>query len=287
MENLIKALVELYKKASTQLPSDVVKGLARARDQEKNNSNAYSVLDLILKNIELARNFSLPICQDTGHPNFLVTLPLDVPQKEIKKAILAATVEAAKKGLLRLNAVDSITQKNTGSGIGKEIPSVYFGQHDKDSIIIRLLLKGGGSENVSAQYKLPDMGLNAGRDLVGVRKCVVDAVYRAQGRGCPPGILGVAVGGDRQKGFEYAKKQLFRKLDDKNRNPALAKLEAELYERLNKLGIGPMGIGGQTTVLGVKACAIHRVPASFFVSISYMCWADRRKEMIYEPDNSG
>jgi fumarate hydratase class I len=141
------------------------------------------------------------------------------------------------------------------------------------------LLKGGGSENVGFQYSLPHGALNAGRDLDGVRKVVLEGVFKAQGKGCGPGILGVGIGGDRPHSYWVSKEQLFRPLDDVNPDPRLAELEERILREGNELGIGPMGFGGNTTLLGVKVGSAHRLPASFFVSVSYLCWAARRKTM--------
>ncbi|MDZ7821270.1 MAG: fumarate hydratase [Candidatus Marinimicrobia bacterium] len=189
---------------------------------------------------------------------------------------------ATEQGYLRPNAVDALSGDNSGNNLGDRIPAFSFSEWDKAEVRVRCLLKGGGSENVSAQYSLPRSDFSAGRDLDGVAACVVDAVINAQGNGCPPGIIGVGIGGDRVSGTETAKAQSRRALDDKNDNDALEKLEHLLHRSLNKLGIGPMGLGGKSTVLGVKAGAAHRIPASFFVSVSYMCWACRRAEMHYE-----
>ena len=160
---------------------------------------------------------------------------------------------------------------------------MHFHEWAKDTLHVDLLLKGGGCENVSDQYKLPDARLHAGRDLEGVRRVVLDAVYQAQGKGCAPGVLGVAIGGDRGSSYLKSKQQLLRPLDDANPNEELAALEEQLYKEANELGIGPMGFGGQTTVLGVKVGTQHRLPASYFVSIAYMCWACRRRTLDFKP----
>ena len=138
---------------------------------------------------------------------------------------------------------------------------------------MRLALKGGGCENVGAQYSLPDRKAHANRDLDGCRKVILDAVLQAQGKGCGPGILGVCIGGDRATGYELSKTQFLRLIPDRNPNPELDALEQDILKTANELGIGPMGFGGKTTLLGVKICAANRLPASYFVSISYMCWA--------------
>jgi fumarate hydratase class I len=189
-------------------------------------------------------------------------------------------VQATKKAYLRPNSVDSISGKNSGNNLGgKHFPSIHFEEVEGDVLTIELILKGGGCENVGAQYSLPDTTLNAGRDLAGVRKVMLDAVYRAQGQGCAPGILGVAIGGDRGSGYYASKEALYRKMDDHNPNPQLEAMEQRMVEEANQLGIGPMGFGGKTTLLGTKITHLNRLPASFFVSVSYMCWAYRRRKM--------
>jgi fumarate hydratase class I len=274
-----EAILNLIKNTSTKLPGDVEAALNAAYRREAKGSVAKSILSDILKNVKIANDDSIPICQDTGTVNFFVTHPFVIPQKYIEDEITKAVKAAVKKGYLRPNAVEPVTNKNSGTGVGDGNPFIHFFQSQRKSIKINLLLKGGGSENVSAQYSLPDDKLDAHRDLSGVKKCVVDAVFKAQGRGCAPGIIGVGIGGDRAGSYMAAKKQLLRRLGDTNEIKELRQLEKELYNRLNKLDIGPMGMGGKTTVLAVKAGALCRVPASFFVSVAYMCWAQRRGEL--------
>jgi len=275
------ATVELIRKASTQLPADVVTAMENARESEAKGSPANSVLDYMLKNAVAAKENSTPICQDTGTNIHFITIPEGVSLRKIESAIADATRIATGKAYLRPNAVDSISGKNSGDNTGIMAPYYHYEEWDKPEIKIDLMLKGGGCENVSDQYKLPDSRLNAGRNMEGVYKCIVDSINKAQGLGCAPGIAGVGIGGDRASGMVIAKKQLFRMLDDKNVDPELAKLEEKLHTDLNKLGIGPMGFGGLTTVLGVKIGAAHRLPASFFVSLAYACWADRRCTMHF------
>lgn len=276
-------LLELIRKTATDLPKDVVESIKAAQQNEDEGSAAGSVFGMILKNIDLARKESTPICQDTGTNIYLVHIPEGVSMRKLTRLIHEATSEAVDKSYLRPNAVDSITGKNSGNNIGEGQPFIHFEEWDNDYIEFNLMLKGGGCENVSTQYKLPDVGLGAGRDLDGVYKVIVDAVNAAQGLGCAPGILGIGIGGDRTSSHLAAKTQLFRKMTDTNTNPELAELETKLYTDLNKLGVGPMGFGGKTTILGVKMGALHRLPASFFVSIAYMCWAYRRHSMCLQP----
>ena len=278
MSKLVGELVELIRNTSTSLPADVTKSIKSAKNKEKKGSIPSYILDMIIKNINLAKKESLPMCQDTGTLNFYIYYNKKHDPKKIRDSIIKAVKLATKKYYLRPNAVNSITGTNSGN-VGARMPSIKFNEWNKNQLRIGLMLKGGGSENVSAQYKLPDTRLKAGRDFDGVKKCIIDAVKNAGGKGCAPGIVGVCIGGDRAIGYEEAKKQLFRKIDDKNKNSKLAKLEKELYNELNKLNIGPMGLGGKTTVLGVKVTPLHRIPASFFVSIAYMCWACRRRSI--------
>jgi fumarate hydratase class I len=233
----------------------------------------------------MARENSTPICQDTGTPIFYVQYPEVWSTRKLGAQIREAVAQATANSFLRPNAVDSITGKNTGDNLGDEhYPTIHFEEVDGDTLTVELMLKGGGCENVGAQYKLPDSHLGAGRDLDGVRKVVLDAVYQAQGKGCAPGVLGVAVGGDRGTSYIASKETLLRSLEDKNEDPALAELEDTITNQANQLGIGPMGFGGKTTVIGTKIKATHRLPASYFVSVSYMCWAYRRRKMTVQVD---
>jgi fumarate hydratase class I len=255
--------------------------LETARDREEKGSAAQSALITILDNVELSRKNSTPICQDTGTPIFYVHYPEGWSTRQLREQIRNAIVEATKKSYLRPNAVDSLTDKNSGNNLGDDaFPTIHFEEVDGDELTVEVMLKGGGCENVGAQYSLPNTQLGAGRDLAGVRKVVLDAVQKAQGQGCAPGILGVSIGGDRGSGYYASKAVLFRPMEDENPNPELAKLEERLTDESNQLGIGPMGFGGKTTVLATKMTGMHRLPASFFVSVSYMCWAHRHRKMI-------
>ena len=284
MDNLTESFVELIRRAATDLPSDVEAALRDARDREVSGSGAEGALNTILENVAIARQNGTPICQDTGVPIFYLNVPRAAQEgcistQDLRGQIEAAVVKATEQAYLRPNAVDPVTGRNSGDNLGKGFPSFHFQEWDEDYLRAELLLKGGGSENVSTQVKLPHAPLDAGRDLDGVRKVVLDAVYQAQGKGCAPGVLGVAIGSDRGGGYVHAKEQLFRPLDDTNPEPELMKLEERLLRECNELGIGPMGFGGKTTVFGVKVGAYHRLPASYFVSIAYMCWACRRAAM--------
>ncbi len=282
--DLTEAFVELIRRASTELAPDMQRALAEAKAREEAGSAAAGALDTILKNVEIARSTQRPICQDTGTPIFEVYYPLGLSTRRLEEQIRRAVALATERAYLRPNAVDSLSGENSGNNTGEDFPAVHFHEWEQDHLHVDLLLKGGGCENVSIQYSLPDSRLKAGRDLEGVRKVVLDAVYKAQGEGCAPGVLGVAIGGDRGSAYIKAKQQLFRPLDDKNPIPELAELEETIYRQANELGIGPMGFGGKTTVLGVKIGAQHRLPASFFVTVAYMCWANRRASMDVLPN---
>jgi fumarate hydratase class I len=279
MDKLKDAFLELVRRAATDLPADVEAGLRTGLTQEDAGSAAAGALQTILENVELARANSTPVCQDTGTPIFYVHHPLTASTRELRKQIEDAVVEATDRSFLRPNAVDPLTGKNSGNNLGVGFPTIHFEEWDRDEMRCDLLLKGGGSENVSVQYKLPYASLDAGRDLEGVQRVVLDAVFQAQGKGCAPGILGVAIGGDRGTGYVRAKELLFRPLTEPNSVPELQGLEHRLLDECNQLGIGPMGFGGKTTVLGVRLGMCHRLPACYFVTVAYMCWACRRSSL--------
>lgn len=278
-KDLTDVFVELIRRAATCLPTDMKGALTKAKDREETGSAAEGAFITILNNVKMAEENSTPICQDTGTPIFEIYYPLGVSTRKLAEQVRQAAAIATKQNYLRPNAVDSLTGQNSGNNTGIDFPTMHFHEWDEPRIHVDLLLKGGGCENVSTQYKLPDASLGAGRDLEGVRRVVLDAVNNAQGKGCAPAVLGVAVGGDRGASYIKSKQQLFRPLEDFNENPELAELEDRLYEETNELGIGPMGFGGKTSVLGVKIGSLHRLPASYFVSVAYMCWANRRAHM--------
>jgi fumarate hydratase class I len=279
MQDLTDAFVELIRRAATLLPADMERALRKAREDEEPGSAAKGALDTILQNVEMSRAKSTPICQDTGTPIFTIHYPFGVSTRKMADQIRRACAIATEKGYLRPNAVDSLTGKNSGDNTGIDFPTMHFEEWDEQGLKVDLILKGGGCENVSAQYELPHDALEAGRDLEGVRRVVLDAVHKAQGLGCAPGVLGVAVGGDRGSSYIRSKQLLLRPVDDSNEDPKLSELEDRLLKESNELGIGPMGFGGKTTLLGVKVGSLHRLPASYFVSVAYMCWANRRASM--------
>jgi fumarate hydratase class I len=278
--NLLKtSLVELITETSTNLPPDVRAAMGLALENESPGTQASQALGIIAANIDMAQQDVGPICQDTGMPTFLVHTPVGVNQIQVKRAIQEAVAEATRIGKLRPNSVDSLTGKNSGDNLGEETPVIHFEQWEEDEIEVKLILKGGGCENKNIQYSLPceleHMG-RADRNLEGVRKCILHAVWQAQGQGCAPGAVGVCIGSDRAHGYALAKNQLFRTLDDMNAVPQLAQLEAEVMDQANRIGVGAMGFGGKVSLIGCKVAAANRLPASYFVSVAYDCWAFRR-----------
>ncbi len=260
--------------------------LRAAAGREKPGSNAAQALQAMIANAEAARADVQPLCQDTGSLLFFVDAPAGMVQQDFRAAAAAAVEQATADGLLRQNCVETLTGRNTGNNLGKGSPSIHWLESQREDVELFLILKGGGCENVGAQYSLPDAGLGAGRDLEGVRRCCLDAVFRAQGRGCAPGVLSVCIGGDRESGYAESKRQLLRRLGSRSVQPELAKLEEQIWHEANTLGIGPMGYGGAVTLLDVFASTLHRLPASYFVSISYMCWSFRRHGLVAAPDGS-
>jgi fumarate hydratase class I len=279
-------ILELIRRTSAYLPPDVTNVIETHRALEAAGSKADLALNLVAQNIGLARRLSAPICQDTGTITFYVKAPVAFDQLELEDVCKDAVAEATAKGYLRQNSVDSVTGRNTGNNLGPGSPVFHWHQHRSDTVEVRLILKGGGCENMSAQYSLPATlgGQRADRDLEGVRKCILDAVWNAQGKGCGPGFLGVCIGGDRATGYDHAKEQLLREVDDTNADPQLAALEARILQEANKLDIGPMGFGGKLTVGACKIGARNRLPASYFVSVAYMCWAYRRRGVILDSE---
>jgi len=280
-----ESVLQLIIRASTDLPPDVRAAMKSSLDVEPPGTRAGQALTIIAENIDLAADGEGAICQDTGMPTFEVKVPLGADQIWMRAQIREAVAEATRRGKLRPNSVDSITGINSGDNLGPGTPIIHFDQWERRDVEIKLILKGGGCENTNAQYalpvELPHLG-RADRSLDGVKKCILHAVWNAQGKGCSPGAVGVCVGGDRTSGYQHAKEQLFRTLDDVNTDPRLAELEASIMASVNHLAIGPMGFGGRATLIGCKIGALNRLPASFFVSVAYDCWAFRRLGVVLD-----
>jgi fumarate hydratase, class I len=289
MDAFFDSIVSLIVKTSTDLPPDVRAAMKIAMNEEPEGSRAGQALAIIGQNIDQAADGEGAICQDTGMPTFEVKAPVGANQIWMKQQIKSAIAEATKRGKLRPNSVDSLTGENSGNNLGPGTPIVHFEQWQRDEIEVKLILKGGGCENMNAQYslpiELPNLG-RADRTLEGVRKCLLHAVWHAQGKGCAPGAIGVCIGGDRTSGYVHAKEQLFRSLDDVNSDPRLAELEAEIMRTANTLGVGPMGFGGRVSLIGCKVGALNRLPASFFVSVAYDCWAFRRLGVVLNAETA-
>jgi len=278
---LYDSLLELIRRTSSDLPDDIRQALARGAAKEKAASSAASALATVVLNVEQAAGDSAPICQDTGMIKFYVEAPVGYDTIRFEEDARRAVHDATKKGYLRQNSVDSITGENSGTNLGPGTPVFHVESTRDPGVTVRLVMKGGGCENVGAQYALPvelaEFKKRANRDLAGVKLAILHAIWKAQGQGCSPGYIGAAIGGDRAAGLATAAEQLLRTVDDVNPDPRLAALEQEIFEAANALEIGPMGFGGKTTVLGVKVAARNRLPASYFVSVAYACWAHRRR----------
>src|SRR5581483_996278 len=285
MQFLKESMLELIIQTSTNLPPDVRQAMAWALKTENPVTQAGQALAIIGQNIDMALDDEGPICQDTGMPTFEIKTPVGLNQIAMKKQILDAVAEATKRGKLRPNSVDSISGRNSGNNLGPGTPILHFEQWEEPDVEVRLILKGGGCENKNIQYSVPcqlDHLGRADRDLAGVKKCILHAVWQAQGQGCAPGAIGVAIGSDRAGGYHLAKLQLFRPLDDVNPDPTLARLEKEIMEEANQIGVGTMGFGGNVSLIGCKIAAANRLPASFFVSVAYDCWAFRRLGVLLD-----
>ena len=291
MNKLVAEIADFIGRTSSTLPRDALAALKSAHRREAKGSSAKMVLATILENAQVAAKAGTPLCQDTGTLTFFVDERLR--RKATPEVFARAVALATERGWLRRNTIDSISGASIDTNVCPGAPVVHYwrfedkrriGQEEKGTagggLVIRLLMKGGGSENMSAQFSLPDASLGAGRDFEGVRRAVLSAVHHAQGYGCAPGILGVAIGGDRASGYEEAKLQLLRDLSDVNPDPRLARLERRILKEANSLGIGPMGLGGKTTLLAVKIGSRPRLPASYFVTVAYLCWAARRGELV-------
>ncbi len=273
--------VELLRQAVTKLPPDVKEALQQAHREEKSDVGK-TQLEAILNNVELAEKTGTPMCQDTGVIIFYVKAGAQAEGLDkIEEALIKATKRATKEVPLRPNSVGIFTRKNTGDNAGRYIPYINWEIVPGDNIELTAFPKGGGSENVCALGMI-----RPGEGLTGLKKFVVDTVLNAGAKPCPPNILGVGVGGGADIAMKIAKAALLRPIDQPNADPEIAKLERELYEAANMTGIGPMGLGGKFTVLGVKVDHANRHPASYPVAVAVQCWAARRASARIHPDGT-
>ncbi len=280
MLKLRDGIVELYRKVATSIPPDVEDAIRKGLSSEE-DVRAKESLSKILDTIRLSRQITRPTCADTGIPIFKVKVPRGLSHIEMRNTIREATALATRKVPLEAGAVDILTGTNSGDNTGTGFPIIYLDEVPDDTLTIDLMLRAGECENYGMTYRLPCDELRAGRDLEGVRKCVVDAVNRAAGRGCPPYTVGVGIGGSQDQASVLSIHQLFRKMPDDSGSPAVAELEHNILNDVNRLGTGPLGVGGRTTALGVKIGINHRHPESYIVNVSLACWANRRGRLIW------
>ena len=279
-EKIEEGIVHIIQKAETQLPDDVVKALKKAYEME--NGVAKTQIDAILKNVDLAKRSKRPMCQDTGIQTFFVDVGLDFPYiNKIKDIIISAVKRATEKVPLRPNTVDPLSGENHKDNTGNHVPYINWDIVDGSDVKITAFPKGGGSENMSRLGMLkPGVGINGAKDFV------VEQMINAAGQPCPPTVVGVGIGGGADLALKLGKKSLLRPVGVRNNDKNIAKIEEELIKRINESGIGPMGLGGKTTVLDVHVEIAHRHPASLPVGISVQCWADRRASMVIHADGS-
>jgi len=278
LQNIENGIVELIRKAETQLPEDVVQSLKRAYKLEEGIAKIQ--IGAILENIKLAKESKRPMCQDTGIQTFFVEIGVDFPHiNKLKKIITNSVKKATKEIPLRPNTVDPFTGENHKDNTGEHVPYITWNFTDGSDVIITAFPKGGGSENMSKLGMLkPGVGID------GVKDFVVEEMIKAAGNPCPPTVVGVGIGGGADLSLKLGKKALLRPVGVRNKDKNIAKIEEELIKRINASGIGPMGLGGKTTVLDVHVEKAHRHPASLPVGIAVQCWADRRARMIIHKD---
>ena len=273
-------MVALIKKAETELPDDVVYALKKAYEIEK--GIAKTQIETILKNVELAKKSERPMCQDTGIQTFFVDVGIDFPHiNKLKEWITNGVKKATKEIPLRPNTVDPFLGKNQGDNTGDFIPYINWDFNERNDVLITSFPKGGGSENMSKLGMLkPGVGIEGAKDFI------VDEMVKAGGNPCPPTVVGVGIGGGADLSLKLGKKALLRPVGVHHKDKTIAAIEKELIERINKSGIGPMGLGGKTTVLDVHVEKAHRHPASLPVGIVVQCWADRRAKMVIHSDGT-
>jgi fumarate hydratase subunit alpha len=279
-KNVVSGIVKLIQKAETELPADVIQALEDAYTIEA--GLAKTQIAAILDNIRISQKSQRPMCQDTGIQTFYVSIGTDSPYRAELHALLTVGVKKATKEIpLRPNTVDPLTGENHLDNTGNYIPHVAWELVPGDKVWITAFPKGGGSENMSKLGMLrPGVGLQ------GVKDFVVDAVTNAGGQPCPPTIVGVGIGGGADLALKLAKKALLKPIGSPHTNNIVAAIEEELVSQINASGIGPMGLGGKTTVLDVKIEIAHRHPASLPVGLIIQCWANRRASMVIHADGT-
>jgi len=271
------ATVELLRRTVVRLPPDVEAALRKAYEAETDEVPKMQ-LKAILDNIDMASEGNTPMCQDTGVPIFYVTLPRDCAV-DVGKGIVDGVRLATKEVPLRPNGVHPLTRKNPGDNVGERMPYINWKVGDQDHIEISVMTKGAGSENMSQMAMLtPSQGLK------GVKEFVLNTVLRAGSNPCPPTILGVGIGGSSDICMKLAKEALLRPIDVRHRDPEIAALETDLLEAVNMLGIGPMGLGGRTTTLGINVEYAYCHTASLPVGVNVQCWAGRHGTVRIQPD---
>jgi fumarate hydratase subunit alpha len=269
-EDLIKEVtISLLKNAVTVLPSDIKEGLRGAYEVEEESVPKMQLRN-ILDNIELAESSSIPMCQDTGIQIFYITFGKNM-KVNVENAVREGVKDATKAVPLRPNAVHPISRHNPGDNTGLKMPYINYRFSDEDYMEIAVMPKGAGSENMSALKML-----NPSQGLKGIKEFVLDTVISAGGKPCPPTILGMGIGGSADISMKLAKQALLRPIDSHHSEPQIAELENQLKEAINSLGIGPMGLGGKTTVLSVNIEYAYCHTASLPVAINLQCWAARK-----------
>ena len=270
---IISGIVQLIRRAETELPTDVVHALENACEREE--GLAKTQIEAILKNIELARSSQRPMCQDTGIQTFFVYVGVDSPYRGTLQEIITKGVQRATQEVpLRPNTVNPFSGENHKDNTGRAIPYITWENVDGSDVRITALPKGGGSENMSKLGMLkPGVGIK------GVKDFVVEEMIKAGGNPCPPTVVGVGIGGGADLSLKLGKKALLRPVGVRHPDKTIALVEQELIKRINESGIGPMGLGGKTTVLDVHVEVAHRHPASLPVGMAVQCWADRRAQL--------
>ena len=264
---------DLYIRALKILPDDVKDALRRAHDAES-HSGAKKILATMLQNLAVAEAKDLLVCQDTGIPIYKVRIgsQIQVDGTKIESAIRDGCKNATLEYPLRSSICDPITRKMTIDSTGTRVPVIDFSfLPDADYLEMRMMPKGSGSENMTwLKMLLPADGLK------GIKKFVLECILDAGGQGCPPTIVGVGIGGTSELCLKLAKEAIFRPVGRANPDPAIAVLEKELFEAINMSGIGPMGLGGDTTALAVHVEVAHTHMTLNPVAVNSQCWRGER-----------